>query len=207
MIVAIIWIIHTLYCQTYDQKKQDDRLLTKIEFRKKEVRFYSAAVRYTAYNKTNFLFDLFLDAEVIGVTTFLLAAVGGTRRQTSIASTADLLFTVVLLSKLTKRWFNDTTTKTEDQVKSRFLLDVVVRKSTSIFELFAYKLCIYRAVQISKHTGKNQALLIWWDTFFILDLSLDIFDGVAGFNFKSDGFSCESLNKDLHLGLYLKIKG
>lgn len=44
-------------------------------------------------------------------------------------------------------------------MESRFLLDVVVTQGTSIFQLF---------------TSENETLLIWWDTFFILDLSFDI---------------------------------
>merc|ERR1712051_1054317 len=50
--------------------------------------------------------------------------------------------------------------KTKDKVKGRFLLDVVVRKGTAIFELFA---------------GKDQSLLIWGNSLLILDLGLDIF--------------------------------
>jgi len=46
-------------------------------------------------------------------------------------------------------------------VESRLLLDVVVRKSSAIFELFA---------------GEDEALLIWGDALLILDLSLDIFN-------------------------------
>jgi len=59
-----------------------------------------------------------------------------------------------------------TTTKAEDQVKSRLLLDVVVAESASIFELLA---------------GEDQALLVGGDTFLVLDLGLDIVDGVGGF--------------------------
>merc|ERR1711997_1071365 len=50
-----------------------------------------------------------------------------------------------------------TTTKTEDQVKGRLFLDVVVTQCTTILELFA---------------GKNQTLLVWRDTLFVLDLGL-----------------------------------
>merc|ERR1719333_1951037 len=53
-----------------------------------------------------------------------------------------------------------TTTKTEDQVKGRLFLNIVVTQSTPILELFA---------------GKNQTLLVWRDTLFVLDLGLDIF--------------------------------
>lgn len=45
------------------------------------------------------------------MTALLLSAVRGTRRKASIALTADLLVTVVLLGKLTKRWLDDTYVK------------------------------------------------------------------------------------------------
>ena len=47
-----------------------------------------------------------------------------------------------------------TTTKTEYQVKGRLFLDVVVTQCTTIFQLFA---------------GKDQTLLIWRDTFLVLE--------------------------------------
>merc|ERR1712062_920025 len=50
-----------------------------------------------------------------------------------------------------------TTTKTEDQVKGRLFLDVVVTQSTTILELFA---------------GKNQTLLVWRDTLLVLTFSI-----------------------------------
>merc|ERR1712004_428186 len=68
-------------------------------------------------------------------------------------------------------------------MKSRLLLDVVVRKSAPIFELLA---------------SEDKSLLIWWNAFLVLDFSLDIFNGVRGFDFKSDGLSGQSLDKDLH---------
>lgn len=57
------------------------------------------------------------------------------------------------------------TTETENQVKSRFLLDVVVRERTTVFKLFS---------------RKNQALLIRRNAFLVLNLGLDIIDGIAG---------------------------
>merc|ERR1712042_61355 len=75
------------------------------------------------------------------------------------------------------------TTETKDKVKGRFLLNVVVRKSTSIFKLF---------------TGKDQPLLIWGNAFLILDFGLDIFNGIRWFNLKSDGLASQGLNKNLH---------
>ncbi len=68
-------------------------------------------------------------------------------------------------------------------MKGGLFLDVVVRQGAAIFELF---------------TGKDKTLLIWWDPFFVLDFGLDVFDGIRSFNLKSDGFSGESFDKNLH---------
>jgi len=67
-----------------------------------------------------------------------------------------------------------TTSQSQNQVKGGFLLDVVVRKSSSILELFS---------------GEDQSLLIWRDTFFVLDFSFNIFNGIGGFNVQSDCFT------------------
>ena len=84
-----------------------------------------------------------------------------------------------------------TTSKSEDQMESGLLLDVVVGKGSSILELL---------------TGKDKSLLIWWDTFFVLDLSLDVFDGVCWLDIEGDGFTCEGLNEDLHELFFLWLK-
>jgi len=76
-----------------------------------------------------------------------------------------------------------TSSESENQVKSGLLLDIVVRKSSSIFKLLS---------------SEDKSLLVWWDSFFILDLGLDVFDGVCWLNIKSDGFSSEGLDEDLH---------
>jgi len=68
-------------------------------------------------------------------------------------------------------------------MKSRFFLNVIVRKGSSIFQLFS---------------SKDKSLLIWWNSFFILNFSFYSINGVTWFNIKSNGFSCQCLNKDLH---------
>ena len=68
-------------------------------------------------------------------------------------------------------------------MEGRLLLDVVVRKGSAILKLL---------------TGENESLLIWWDTFLILDLSFDVLDGVCWFDIKGDGLTSESLDEDLH---------
>jgi len=68
-------------------------------------------------------------------------------------------------------------------VESRLFLNVVVWEGSSVFELF---------------TGKDESLLIWRDTFFVLDFGFDILNGIRGFDIKGDGFSSKGLDKDLH---------
>merc|ERR1719320_17399 len=96
------------------------------------------------------------------------------------------------------RWFNfqsngftseslhknlHSTTEAQDQMKSRFLLNVVVTESSAILELLS---------------SKDQPLLVWWDSFLVLDLCFYIFNGVRWFNFQSNGFTSKSLHKNLH---------
>jgi len=76
-----------------------------------------------------------------------------------------------------------TTSESEDEVKSRFLLNVVVTQSSTVFELFS---------------SENESLLIWWDSFFVLDFGLDVLDGVGWLDLQSNGFSGQSFNKNLH---------
>jgi len=68
-------------------------------------------------------------------------------------------------------------------MKSGLFLDVVVSESSSIFKLL---------------TGEDKSLLVRWDSFLVLDLGFDVFDGVRLFNFKSDGFTSQGLDEDLH---------
>jgi len=75
------------------------------------------------------------------------------------------------------------TPETEDKVKSRLLLDVVVRESATVLELLS---------------GKDEALLVRRDALLILDLGLDIVNSITRFNLEGDGFPCESLYEDLH---------
>jgi len=76
-----------------------------------------------------------------------------------------------------------TSSKSENQVESGLLLDVVVLKGAAVFELLS---------------GEDKSLLVWGNTFFVLDLSLDVFDGVGLFDIKGNGLSGEGLDEDLH---------
>ena len=64
-----------------------------------------------------------------------------------------------------------------------FLLDVVIRERTSIFELFA---------------GKNQTLLIGWDSFLVLNLRLYIVNRIRRFHVQRDGLAGQGLDKNLN---------
>ena len=64
-----------------------------------------------------------------------------------------------------------------------FLLDVVVGKRATVFELLA---------------REDQTLLVRRDPFLVLNLGLYCFDGVSRLDFERDGFSGESLYKYLH---------
>jgi len=68
-------------------------------------------------------------------------------------------------------------------VKGGLLLDVVIRKGAAILQLLS---------------GKDEALLIWRDALLVLDLCLDIVNGVGSFNIQGNGLACQGLDKDLH---------
>jgi len=68
-------------------------------------------------------------------------------------------------------------------MESSFFLNVVVSKCPAILKLFS---------------SENEPLLIRWDSFFVLNFSLDIFDRVRWLHVKSDSFASESLDEDLH---------
>ena len=62
--------------------------------------------------------------------------------------------------------------ETKHEVKRGLLLDVVVRKGSAILELLA---------------REDEALLIRGDAFLVLDLGLDVFDGITGLDIEGDG--------------------
>mgnify|MGYP007086420070 CR=1 FL=1 len=76
-----------------------------------------------------------------------------------------------------------TSSKSEDEMESRLFLDVVIAESSAVFELLS---------------GKDESLLIWGDTFLVLNLCFDVLNGVCWFNIEGDGLTSESLDKDLH---------
>ena len=68
-------------------------------------------------------------------------------------------------------------------MKSRLFLDVVIAQGTAIFQLLS---------------GEDKTLLVRRDAFFVLDLCLHIFNGVAWFDLQSDGLSRQGFDKNLH---------
>merc|ERR1711955_166722 len=60
-----------------------------------------------------------------------------------------------------------TSSQSKNQMQGTFLLDVVIRKSSSVLKLLS---------------SEDQSLLVWWNAFLVLDLSLHI----------------QGLDKDLH---------
>merc|ERR1712180_30468 len=79
----------------------------------------------------------------------------------------------------------------EDEMESGLLLDVIVRQSPAVLQLFS---------------SKDQPLLVWRDSFFVLDLGLHVFDGVRRLNLESNGLTGQGLHKDLHTSSETKNK-
>ena len=90
----------------------------------------------------------------------------------------------------------------EHQVESRLLLDVIVRECATVLELLARK---DQALLVGRDAARrvNTPLLIATNKgadapLLVLDLGLDIVDGVAGLDLESDGLASKSLHEDLH---------
>merc|ERR1711911_455873 len=73
--------------------------------------------------------------------------------------------------------------QSEHKMKGALLLDVVVRKGSSILKLL---------------TSEDEPLLVWGNSLLVLDLGLDILNGVRWLNLQGDGLASEGLDKDLH---------
>merc|ERR1719486_1519435 len=68
-------------------------------------------------------------------------------------------------------------------MEGALLLDVVVGESSSVLQLLS---------------SEDQPLLIWGDSLLVLDLSLDVLNGVRGFDLEGDGLASQGLDEDLH---------
>jgi len=84
-----------------------------------------------------------------------------------------------------------TSTETQHKVQSRLLLDVVVAQSAAILELLS---------------GEDETLLVRRDAFLILNLGLDVVDGITGLDIEGDSLSSESFDENL-LGPFKKNRG
>jgi hypothetical protein len=76
-----------------------------------------------------------------------------------------------------------TTTFTANQVDYRFVLNVAIRKGTGVLELISVK---------------DQTLVVRRDFFLVLNLGLDVADGIGRLDVQGDGLSGESFDEDLH---------
>jgi len=74
------------------------------------------------------------------------------------------------------------TTETKYEVEGGLLLDVVVGEGASVLELLP---------------GEDETLLIGGDSLLVLDLGLDIVDGVGWLDVEGDGLAGEGLDKNL----------
>ena len=71
-------------------------------------------------------------------------------------------------------------------------MNLLVAQGATVFELLA---------------GEDEALLVGGDALLVLDLGLDIIDCVRGLDLESDSLAGESLNEDLHAGMWTKVCG
>ena len=95
------------------------------------------------------------------MSTLALTAVGGLWWEPGVALSANHLLALVGSGKGSEGWLDlnaskTTSTKSQDEMESGLLLDVVVRESTAILELLS---------------SEDESLLIRWNTFLVLDLS------------------------------------
>lgn len=71
----------------------------------------------------------------------------------------------------------------QDEVQRALFAYVIIREGAAVLELFA---------------GEDEALLVRGDALLVLDLGLDVFDGVGRFDVERDGLARQRLDKDLH---------
>ena len=81
-----------------------------------------------------------------------------------------------MLDRARERFHKDlhTTAQAQHQVERGLLLDVVVGQSSSIFKLLP---------------GEDKTLLIWRDAFLVLNLRLNVVDGVRSLDIQGDGLA------------------
>ena len=128
---------------------------------------------------------------LVGVAALLLAAVGGAEGQAGVALAADHLLLPVLEGELQQAGLRDdvaapgAAAEAEHQVQRRLLLDVVVGERAAVLQLLP---------------GEDEPLLVRRDALLVLDLGLDVVDGVAALHLQRDRLPRQRLHEDLHLG-------
>merc|ERR1719153_2210946 len=75
------------------------------------------------------------------------------------------------------------TPQPQNKVQCGLLLDVVIGEGPAILQLFP---------------REDEPLLVWGNPLLVLDLGLDIFNGVGRLDFQGDGFPGQGLDEDLH---------
>merc|ERR1712064_131996 len=73
--------------------------------------------------------------------------------------------------------------KAQHEMEGRLLLYIVIGKGSTVFELLS---------------SEDEALLLWRDTFLVLDLGFHIGDRVIWLDVQRDRLSGEGLGEDLH---------
>jgi hypothetical protein len=129
------------------------------------------------------LLELFLGAQLTGMSTLFLSAIGGTGRETRIALSAHGLVAIVPLGQEGQTRVVDSSAKAQYQMQGRFFLNIVIRESTAIFQLLS---------------SKDESLLVRWDALLVLDFGLDVVDGVARLNVQSNSLTREGFYENLH---------
>ena len=71
-----------------------------------------------------------------------------------------------------------------------FLLDVVVGQGSVVFELLS---------------GENETLLVGWDGLLVLDLVLEVLDGVGWLDVEGDVLTSQGSDEDLHSGAWNQL--
>lgn len=99
---------------------------------------------------------------------------------------ANFLLAIIFPGKRLQSWLNCSSTKTKHQMKGRLLLDVVVGQRSPVLELL---------------TGEDQPLLIWRDTFLILNLALHVLDGIRRLHLERDRLPRHCIHDNLDLSL------
>ena len=104
--------------------------------------------------------NLLLWSDVSVMATLSLSAVGCLRWKSNVTLSADHLFALELSGESSKIWLNfhlthTTASKSQDEMKSRLFLDIVVREGFAIFKYFS---------------SPDEFVVIRRNTFLVLDL-------------------------------------